>query len=370
MHIVHRRPEAVRFLTFLVGILCVIGAAGVAFSLYERIALGEHSLGIGKLPIYTPYYLGRLLLAFLLALLLIAGLFRLRNGAASIDRPALSAGQCAAAYAMLAVTASGVVLFVADPVLFYELALEDGALEWASALLPIAASGFFAFAFWRILNSDRRDGYALHLVLTGLFGLGLFVVGMEEISWMQRVFEIETPAAFAANQQQEMNLHNMHSIAIGTVHKLAMYAGLIVLPFLVETAPRIALFEAIADFLPTRFVLAISAPFAAYNFNAWNFFLTPVIVFLAATILACYARSAWRRGDRPETALFGSLLAFVTLGQVVFLATGANSVRLWDYSEYAELFMAVGIAVFSWQTCARLAARYAPSPARAGAFSA
>jgi hypothetical protein len=365
MHFADSKPELLRFFAFLFGVLSAIGAALVALSLYERIVLGEHSLGIGKLPVYTPYYLGRLLLAFGLALLLVAGLYRLRDGEASIDRSALSAPQRAAAYAMLTMTASGIVLFVTDPVLFYEFALEDRPLEWASALLPLASSGLFAFVFWRILGSDRRDGRRhANLAFTGLFAVGLFVTGMEEISWMQRVFDIQTPAAFAANQQQEMNLHNMHSIAFGTAHKAAMYAGLIVLPFLVETAPKNPLFDAFEDFLPSRFVLAVSAPIAAYNFNAWNFLLTPVLVFLTALIVACYGLAAWRRGDRRETTLFAALVTFIVVGQAAFLAFGANSVRPWDYSEYAELFMAIGLAVFSWQTFGRLTTRYLPKPAR------
>jgi hypothetical protein len=200
----------------------------------------------------------------------------------------------------------------------------------------------------------------MSLAFTSLLALVLFVMGMEEISWMQRVFEIETPPAFAGNQQQEMNLHNMHSITIGTAHKLAMYALLIVLPFLVETAPGTRLAEWLEDFLPSRIVLAVSAPFAAYNYNAWNFVLTPMLVCLTVAILVCYALAARRRGDRGETRLFASLTAFVAGGVAVFLALGENSVRLWDYSEYAELFMAVGLAVFSGQTVARLLARYRP----------
>lgn len=360
------RTDSVRFFIFLFAVASVIAAAFVALSLYERSALGEYGLGIGKTPIYTPYYVGRMLLAFGFAVLLAGGLYRLSGErSATITRPALSAPQRGAAYVMLAATASGIVLFLADPVLFYELALEDRALEWASALVPLLSSAFFAYAFWRVLRSDTGDASrGLTLTLTALLAAGLFVLGMEEISWMQRVFEIETPAAFAGNQQQEMNLHNMHSIVIGTAHKLAMYVGLIVLPFLVETAPRNPVFSRVEDFLPTRFVLVISAPFAAYNYNAWNLFLTPLVVFLTAVILACYLVAALRRGDRAETQLFVALAAFVVVGQLAFLAFGDQSVRMWDYSEYAELFMAVGFAVYSWQTLQRLLTRFAPPSPR------
>lgn len=360
-----------RFFALLVGIPLIIGISFVAFSLYDRLVLGEHSLAIGKAPLYTPYFLGRMGLALLLSGLLIAGLHRLRAADASLHRPALSALQRTASYAVLGAASACVILFAANPRLFYELAIEDEPLEWASALLPLASSLVVACAFWRVLRSEKRDGRrALMLVLTASFAGGLFVIGMEEISWMQRVFGIETPAAFAGNQQQEMNLHNMHSIMFGTAHKLAMYAGLIVLPFVVEVAPRNRLFGWIEEFLPSRFVLAISAPFAAYNYNGWNFFLTPVTVFVTVIILFYYARAARRRGDRDEAMLFACLAAFVVAGQTAFLALGHGFVRMWDNSEYGELFMALGLAVFAWETAARLRARYGAGPRRYGSVAA
>lgn len=363
----HRSPEF-RFFAFLATNALIILAAFAGFSLYERLILGECRLAIGRPPLFAAYYNARLVLSLLLSLLLVAGLYRLRDSRAAIQRAELTPAKRMAAYAMLLAASVSTVLFVVDPVLFYELALEDKAVEWASALLPIACSFVFVYAFVRVLRSDRHDPRrSAALGLTALLALTLFVIGMEEISWMQRVFGIETPTAFAGNQQQEMNLHNMHSIGFGNTHKVAMLACLIVLPFLAQTAPANRLFDWVGDFLPSRFVLAISATWTGYDYGSWNLFLTPLIPLITLAVLACYARAAWVRRDRDELTLFALLAVFVAVAQITYLALGEQFVRGWDASEYAELIMAIGLAVFTWETTARLVARYgrAQGPFRA-----
>jgi hypothetical protein len=373
MYDVVRSPkqEAFRFFAFLAAIVLLMGGVFVGLSLYERSVLGEYRLGIGSAPYYTPYYVGRLVAALGLAAIFVVGVTRLSDPEAPFHVARLPAAKRKAAWIPLVLAAACTGLFVISPQLFYVIALEDEPLEWASALLPLASSLAFAYAFCRILLSDHRDGRrTLSLVFAALFAVTLFVIGMEEISWMQRVLNIETPAAFAANQQQEMNLHNMHSILFGNAHKLAMIFGLIVLPFLVETAPRNALFDALRDFLPGRFVLLVSAPFIAFNYNGWNMFLTPLTVALAVAIYMAYARAAYDRGDRAERRLFRALALFVVAAQGVFLAFGSHFVRMWDSSEYGELFMAIGLALFSWEVASRLLARYGTTQAPLGAVPA
>jgi hypothetical protein len=353
------RAEAFRFFAFVAGILVIMGAVFVGLSLYERSVLGEYRLGIGSAPYYTPYYLGRLLIALLLALIFVASVCRVSDPEAPFHIARLPAAKRKWAWVTLTAAIICLLIFGASPQLFYEIALEDKPLEWASALLPLASSLAFSYAFFRILVSEHRDSRrTVSLAFSALFAVTLFVIGMEEISWMQRVFDIETPAAFAGNQQQEMNLHNMHSILFGNAHKLAMIFGLIVLPFLVDTAPKNGLFDTIRDFLPGRFVLVVSAPFMAFNYNGWNMFLTPLAVALAVMIFVYYARAARHRRDHAEARLFRALALFTVIAQTLFLGFGSTFVRMWDTSEYGELFMAIGLALFSWEVTSRLVVRY------------
>lgn len=358
------RAEAFRFFAVVVGALLIMGAVFVGLSLYERSVLGEYRLGIGSAPYYTPYYLGRLLLAPLLALLFVAAVFRVSDPEAPFHVARLPAAKRKWAWLTLSVAILCLLIFGTSPQLFYEIAIEDRPLEWASALLPLASSVAFAYSFFRIWISEQRDSRrTVSLVFAALFAVTLFVIGMEEISWMQRVFGIETPAAFAGNQQQEMNLHNMHSILFGNAHKLAMIFGLIVLPFLGDTAPKNGLFDTLRDFLPGRFVLIVSAPFMAFNYNGWNMFLTPLSVALAVVVFVYYARAAHHRRDYAEARLFRALALFTVIAQALFLGFGSTFVRMWDTSEYGELFMAIGLALFSWEVTARLLARYGATQA-------
>jgi hypothetical protein len=351
--------EAVRYFGFLFAALALMLALFFGFSLYEWGVLGETQLGMRKAPAYAPYYIGRFATEILLSLLLAAGLYMLRASGSGIDKKRMPSSKRRIAWFLLMLAAVSAGLFAVDARLYNRLSLEDHALEWVSALLPLAASAAFAVAFIRVARAPQRDvRRRVALVLCASFAVTLFVVGMEEISWLQRVFEITTPAMFAENQQHEMNLHNMHSIVFGQSYKIAMFAGLVLLPFVAETAPHNKLFDVFQDFLPSRFIFAISAPWTAFNYNEWNFMASQLFVTLALTILGCYMKAAWERFDTRELALFGASALLILIVQPLFLALGARFVRMWDASEYVELFIAIGLTFYTAETIMRLAARY------------
>jgi hypothetical protein len=345
-------------------ILALLLAALVGFSLYEFGRLGETQLGIRKAPFYGAYYVGRFLLAALLSGLLAAALYRLRGADSIIDSKRMPSAKRRTAWAMLVFIAICTALFVADARLFNRFSLEDHALEWVSALLPLAASAGFCIAFLRLRRVEECDiRCVVAMALCVLFAFALFIIGMEEISWMQRIFRIATPALFAENQQQEMNLHNMHSIVIGQAYKIVMFVALVLLPFLKDTAPRNRLFDVLSDFLPSRFIFAISAPWVAFNYNEWNFFASQLFVVLTLALLVCYALAAWQRGDRREVMLFNVIAVFILVAQPLYLLLGGRFVRMWDASEYVELFIAFGLTFYTAETMTRLAARYGKSEA-------
>ena len=90
---------------------------------------------------------------------------------------------------------------------------EDGPVESAGALAFFAAS----CAFGAVYRASRRGGRTFWTARLfkghpGYLALcaALFVVGMEEISWGQRVLGLKTPDAIArVNRQRELNLHNL-----------------------------------------------------------------------------------------------------------------------------------------------------------------
>lgn len=103
---------------------------------------------------------------------------------------------------------------VLTPRLYSYAIREDGLIEWAAALAFAAAGGFaapLASRLWR----DRRKG--LGLLYAGL-AAGMALAALEEISWGQRVLDIESPEYFVEHStKEEINLHNLQQFPLGLV---------------------------------------------------------------------------------------------------------------------------------------------------------
>lgn len=86
---------------------------------------------------------------------------------------------------------------------------EDGFVEDAQVL-------FYSLALiLSLVNAQRqwRDGEKMVAFLFIGFGLCLFFLIGEEISWGQRIFGWQTAASFASsNKQEETNLHNIYGV--------------------------------------------------------------------------------------------------------------------------------------------------------------
>ena len=85
-------------------------------------------------------------------------------------------------------------------------AVEDGPVEWGTSLVYFLAS-LVALSIAIKFCKDKSTTYGvLYLVLA----VGLFLISMEEISWGQRIFSIQTPEYFKEhNDQGELTVHNL-----------------------------------------------------------------------------------------------------------------------------------------------------------------
>lgn len=104
---------------------------------------------------------------------------------------------------------------------FLFLEEEDSVIEWLQFLFILVSSicSFVLFQFWKTKNK-----FIAHIFL--LTGIGFFIIAGEEISWGQRIFNIETPEEYAKlNTQGETTLHNYGPI-FGYVYLAYMYFGL------------------------------------------------------------------------------------------------------------------------------------------------
>lgn len=176
---------------------------------------------------------------------------------------------------------------ISTPIKFELLFAKEGPLELLTFLALIGG----AIWCWLAAKNQLVKGTGISRTIAGCYaalGVGLFVVGMEEISWGQTYLQWATPESWAAiNSQQETTVHNLleqptlHVIeqAILIVFVLAALVGIglgmrRVHPFITPFAPHFST-------APILFLIGYSA----YRFHLE----VPEILF--AVFIVCYA---WR----------------------------------------------------------------------------
>ena len=97
-------------------------------------------------------------------------------------------------------------LKIVSPTQYELMVQEDSVIEYAQAFFYLLSS-IFAFM---VAIRFFKNRYRLHGILYAILGVGLIFAAGEEISWGQRIFDIENPAYFSShNAQAELTLHNL-----------------------------------------------------------------------------------------------------------------------------------------------------------------
>jgi hypothetical protein len=106
------------------------------------------------------------------------------------------------------------------------LSREDGPVEWASFACFLVGAMCALAAAWRLWPARRP------VLLAVAFAAVLVVAAGEEISWGQRLFDVETPAVLVdGNRQDELNLHNLEELqGKAVLAQLAVAAAGLLLP--------------------------------------------------------------------------------------------------------------------------------------------
>lgn len=243
-----------------------------------------------------------------------------------------------------------VVLVVGDPELLSQLVREDQVVEWASAILAFMAAAAFG-------GAARRSGR--HAVATALAALamagGCLLLGLEEISWFQRVLDIESPEFMLdRNGQQETNLHNFATGASGNLYFVAACLYLVLIPMAVgdrRLPSRLAWLQTV---LPSRLVLYGGATAAGFVYAMWNIAWIQATLWVTLVALVVVARD-------PRDRNLALVLAVVTgLTAAVFLVAGDSMVRDWDDTEIRELVIPFGLLLGGLEAVHRARSSSAP----------
>lgn len=218
---------------------CVLLAPELVDGLIARVVTKDGTVNDGELfalVLYgTPLWL------------LLSGLVVLRLAAASFFDPrsndAFGNGHRGVFIALFLVSGMLCVQYLAGCILFKEalaplcrLYVKEGPYEYLTALLFIVAGLWLATAVKGSLAGE--EGSVATAGLLGLLAFGCIVVGMEEISWGQTLFQWSTPDAFAGNQQDETNFHNYFNHVFRPAYTLLAFAVILVVAAAFELRRR------------------------------------------------------------------------------------------------------------------------------------
>ena len=320
----------------------LLGVAGLAGIMVLDIFYWRTGILIEGWPDLSPGYLLRSLVIFV-------SLSAMVWGITGVSRPKLmlSGGDNVvmvrfSIIGVLTLSVGFLLLFLFRPSVFNSIAAEDGLVEWGSAILFFCCSLLFAVALAR---SSNNGGIPVPVRWTlALFMLVFFVLAMEEISWFQRVLGIEAPGVFNSNQQDEINLHNFYTDELENVYYFGALVFLVLLPLVRALSPVVEASVYLRTFLPRPYIAIAGAVACAYNFDMWNVLFIQISFFSAVIVLIVFAMLS-SRPDEKALTVFAAML--ITVTQIMFLVYGENFYRLWDVTEYKELFIPLAFFIYS-----------------------
>jgi len=220
--------------------------------------------------------------------------------------------------------------------------------------------------FMSLLPHFIRQKQWLGVTLIATLSLVLFVMGMEEISWGQRVFQWQTTAYFSEhNVQGETNLHNLNTQLFQDVLFFGGFILLAVLPFfyeqLTKVLQKIASLKFLINFVPEQWMLGafgaglmFTDPFnAPYGFH-WGSICFQLIATLG--LLWAFTRRARNNSKQHRRALWALGCA------IAVLILSLNYDKLWQLNqglptEYIKLFINFGILCWAIRVRKKVKAR-------------
>lgn len=320
-------------LGFLLGPIMLI-----AVYLHERLALADAL--IDPIPRTDPLYILRMIITLTGFTLVLGSCILVGKGQVSIPRQRFI-WWCS--IGVLAMQVAFIALFIISPIWFFKVTDEDRPVEWFSALCLLVGSGLMIY--FAVTKAQTR---LVRVIALGI-GLTFFVIGMEEVSWFQRVIRFDTPELLANNSQEEANIHNLDSSSFEEIYYLGGFVLLIAAPFIAARMRLQERFPQIAILFPSMTVLVLSMPSSLYNYHLWNRASTQVIFFGTLLIVGYVSLQSLlnRQASWQERFLALFLFANFIVGQGALFVFPDHLLVPWVASEPKEMFIALGLCVYA-----------------------
>jgi hypothetical protein len=298
-------------------------------------------------PIFDGYFVLRSLFAFLLSAFFAILINRSRDDAIMqrLNPRAYWIGfniSCLAAGIMIA--ASEMLVF--SPALFKFFAVEDSLFEWASALFLFMGGGFLAASTLRTTFAAGRRSMTGGLAM--ILAVIMLVIGMEEVSWLQRVFDWRTPGWLREiNAQRETNLHNIIISEAENSYYAGAFLLMVVYPFVSFGSSVWNRAEFIKFLVPSRHVLLIGAFSTTFSYEMWNIFWMQAAFYFGLMAVFISSLDLKRRGRQTDFTLFLAAFFILLSTQIINLSFGSSLIRTWEDTELKELIIATGLFLYA-----------------------
>lgn len=296
-------------------------------------------------PRFSPVYIMKSMLVLTASLLLVQSILKIsrKHLQNSIKRIRLRLGRPAKfRLAVVFLISTGfIALFIISPELFSALCREDQPVEMLSSILFFVCCAIFLEVFLMALKFRKKQYFLI--VSSAALLIIFFLIGMEEISWFQRVLGIDTPSVFAGNMQKEMNLHNYATNYVENAYYFSSFIFLVLIPFIFFRIPELRSLGAVTLLIPGRTSLLAASVIMAYNYDMWNNVLIQFSFFVSLLIL-CNIHNRARGRDR---IIITSIILILVITQFILLFNPGHIIRRWDATEYKEFFISLAFLIYS-----------------------
>lgn len=263
--------------------------------------------------------------------------------------------QRAATILVLTAATFAVTMMYINPLFVDYLAYEDGLIENISAVfLALAAFILFIQAFRFI----TKRHWAL---TTGLLLMGLLFsfICMEEISWGQRILDIESPEFFLENNvQDETNLHNLHTDLSEMIYYTGAFILLVALPIFresVTTLLRRVKLSRLTIFQPASWLIIPFAITSGFSGSGRLVFGYVLATFAATLVLLGMTLSRQQSTKASSLKIFTTILTTILICLALYVSNYtyliSSEMRGWSLTEWKELFIAFGILCYVVSLC-------------------
>lgn len=233
-------------------------------------------------------------------------------------------------------------IYIFTPDIFDLIEDEDGLIEWLSFFSLMAGATILFLSFAKSLKKSNPPIFTIAMLCGSFF---LFIMAMEEISWGQRLFNIQTPDFFKNNTQEELNIHNFYTEIFDTIYYSIFILILILAPFLKIFYYRFLSHNFFRVFILNPYIIIIgSLPFA-FHFNKWNFIYTQMCFFCCLSILVIL----FARKENNNRSLYFVAIFSLFIIQGLFLTSSEHNAILYKgvLAEYKEILSQLVLLIYS-----------------------